>query len=916
MAATDTALAAMAACVAAASDCPIVLVSAREGERHRLVIAHGLALGSADLAAPSFCREILLAGTRLESQDTLRDPRFASDAMVTGAPQVRFFAGVPLQREGAVLGTLCVMGSAPRQLSAAQSQALDLFARAVAEWLHERRRDPEMRNERRRLRDFARASGDWMWETDGALRYTWISDAFEAVVGEPAASKIGHRLADGQQLDSLGQPLTDGRTLYALLRSGRPFSRALTEDSTPRGRRVISRSAVPVLDERGQLLGWRGTCRDVTEVIAQARQQRSQDELLKRLSDHAPGVIFQLRHHRDGEFRFEFVNERVVDLFGLTPGQLVADARRFEERLHPEDRGRVLAAFAGHDGSPRPLQHEYRVALPGGGERWLSSTASPEALASGDVVWRGFVADITERKHIELALRASEERWEIAAQANGIGIAQIDLASGRMTLDRRACANHGLAYPHLPFFVSDWTASIHTDDRSAAEAALDTAIRHTGHLDTRCRFHRPDGGQPWLEIVARLERDNQGRPASLIGTCRDVTEHVAVEVLRQEKESAERASQAKSEFLSRVSHELRTPLNGILGFAQLMALDRENELAEEQQLRLEGVQRSGEHLLALINDVLDIARIEQDDFRPRLHPVDVIEAATTCLAMIQPLAAARGVVLNERLPRSCWVLADPRGLEQVLINLLSNAIKFNRVGGQVLVDVATQGERVVFAVQDEGAGLSEEQQAQLFQPFNRLGAERRRIEGNGLGLVISRQLARAMQGELRVASRAGAGCRFTLDLPAVAAPDDHPATVPSALRSEPEPDGPQRHVLYIEDEPLNVVLMEEVFRRNPHWVLHTARDGAEGLQMAYALMPDLLLIDINLPDTSGIAIIRQLRQDPATAHLHCIALSADAMHEQIIAARAAGFDDYWTKPIDVAHLMRTVSGSLFHGRVA
>jgi CheY-like chemotaxis protein len=212
--------------------------------------------------------------------------------------------------------------------------------------------------------------------------------------------------------------------------------------------------------------------------------------------------------------------------------------------------------------------------------------------------------------------------------------------------------------------------------------------------------------------------------------------------------------------------------------------------------------------------------------------------------------------------------------------------------------------QVKLAVIDEGEGLDAQQQAQLFQPFNRLGAERRRIEGSGLGLVITRELVVAMEGRLEVHSAPGAGSRFTVVLwaaDATGAPVPHARTEPAVTLTPVAPAA--RNVLYIEDEPLNVILMQEVFRTREGWTLHVAEDGARGLQMAHAMKPDLLLIDMNLPDTNGLAIIGKLRSDPTTARLRCVAFSADAMREQIEAARAAGFDDYWTKPIDLKKVL-------------
>jgi PAS domain S-box-containing protein len=770
--------------------------------------------------------------------------------------------------------------------------------------------EPETAADRERLLDFARASGDWMWETDAELRYTWISGAFEPITGQPPDVMIGRQVADAPLLDAFGAPQPGGRSLYSLLHQRMPLTRVLTEKLTPRGRLVISRSAVPVFDANGEFRGWRGTARDMTARLEAANRARTQSELLQQLSAQAPGVIFQFLRRPDGTGRFQLVNERVVDLFGLTTAELMADPARIFAAVHPDDRARLHEAIERHERMVLPLQIEYRVRRPDGSERWMSSTSSPERLADGSIVWRGFVADATERKNIELALRASEERWAMAAEAAGIGIAQADLRSGELHFDERACANHGLPWPHGRYTLDDWLQAIHPSDREAAAGALQHAIAHGGRMEARFRFTRPDGSQPWLEVSAQVRRDAEGHALSAIGTCRDVTGHMATDTLRRDKEAAERASRAKSEFLSRVSHELRTPLNGILGFAQVMALDHAHPLASEQLRRLDGVRRAGRHLLDLINDVLDIARIEQGDFALKPKPVDAAQAVDACLSLIQPLAAARDVCLPPRIGQPCWVRADARALEQVLMNLLSNAIKYNRSSGSVHLELLREGERVTLAVRDEGEGLSEQQQAQLFQPFNRLGAERRRIEGSGLGLVIARQLVEAMGGTLGLTSRRGGGCRFTVTLDAAAPGEEAPGSTPMPLLATGEAAGPRRHVLYIEDEPLNVVLMRELFDGRPEWALHVAADGSQGVALARALQPDLLLVDMNLPDMNGLEVLQQLRSDARTAALPCVALSADAMREQIDAARAAGFDDYWTKPIDVPRLMSMIARTL------
>jgi CheY-like chemotaxis protein/two-component sensor histidine kinase len=342
-----------------------------------------------------------------------------------------------------------------------------------------------------------------------------------------------------------------------------------------------------------------------------------------------------------------------------------------------------------------------------------------------------------------------------------------------------------------------------------------------------------------------------------------------------------------------------------------MQLDRTHPLQGDQQRRLESVLRAGRHLLDLINEVLDLSRIENADYRPKIQAVNLADSVSVCLNLVQPLADGSAVRLPSTPLPAQWVQADPRALEQVLMNLLSNAIKYNRPHGEVHLELRADDKQVVLSITDEGLGLSTEQQAALFQPFNRLGAERTRIEGSGLGLVISRDLMRAMGGALTVQSAIGQGATFSLTLPLGQATQTAAAPAPEPDPTDtPQKPSPKRIVLYVEDEPLNVVLMEEIFRKRPHWTLQVAANGQEGLELARTHQPDLLLIDMNLPDMNGLELLRRLRADAITRPIRCVVLSADVLPEQVSAAMDAGFSDYWTKPIDVSLVLDRISRCL------
>ena len=893
---------ALAAAAAAATGCAIGSFSLIDSTRQWFKAAHGIALREVP-RENSFCAHAILGDEPMVVADTRADSRFRSNPYVVADDGIRFYAGVPLALDGRKLGTLAVMDAAPRTLAESQRQALIGLAGIGVELLRSRRRLRALHDERTRLHDLARASGDWMWELDAELRYRWISGLFEPITGIPPSALLGQAVTDTPLLDAQGQALQPLRGIVEVLRRGQAFSRLVTAKQTPRGRLLVSRSAVPIVDEDGQLRGWRGTARDVTVQIEAQTSSARHDELLRKLSSQIPGMIFQFVREADGRIGFPYVSRGVETVFGVPADAVMANPAHAFQIVHDDDRERVLGGIARSAATLALWQDIYRVTLSDGRTRWIETRASPERLADGGTLWHAFSADVTERQLTQQALREVEARWEMAARATGLGLAELHLASGRLDFDERACHNHGLPFPSPHFTLADWVAAMHPEDREHAAASVRHAIQTCGALNDRARVCRPDGSVRTLEFVGQTLVDAKGAPTGILATCRDVTEHAENERLRQDRDSAEQANRAKSEFLSRMSHELRTPLNGILGFAQLMALDRQAPLAPDQQRRLDSVVKAGAHLLDLINDVLDLARIEHGSHTLAIEPVDAAAVLSRCLALIAPLADQTGVRLPQACTHPCWVRAERRALEQVLMNLLSNAIKYNRRGGAVHVQIEPQGERVRIAVRDEGPGLNAQQQARLFQHFERLGAEASNVPGSGLGLVISRELARGMGAELQVHSVPGEGSIFSVVLAGSEPPIAQPqVAAPQAIDTAALSTAP-RTVLYIEDEPLNALLMQEVFRLRPAWSLHVAGTGQQGLDRCAELLPDAVLVDMNLPDMNGAEVVRRLRMEPRTRALRCIALSADVMAEQIDAALAAGFDDYWTKPIDVAQVL-------------
>ena len=382
--------------------------------------------------------------------------------------------------------------------------------------------------------------------------------------------------------------------------------------------------------------------------------------------------------------------------------------------------------------------------------------------------------------------------------------------------------------------------------------------------------------------------------------------------LENAKAAAEKANLAKSNFLSSMSHELRTPLNAILGFAQLLESGAPPPTAS-QVVRLHQIIKAGWYLLDLINEILDLAVIESGKLSLSLEPISLSDVLLECQAMIEPQEQQRGIkLIFEKADPSCFAHADHTRIKQALINLLSNAIKYNRAHGLVEVKcITTSPEHLRVSIRDSGAGLSADKLAQLFQPFNRLGQETGIEEGTGIGLVVTKQLVELMGGTIGVESTVGEGSEFWIEL----IRDVMPILSPEhAMAAEYRPmaaeNAAMRTLLYVEDNPANLMLVEQIIEGHPHVRMLSARDATLGIALARAHLPHVILMDINLPGISGVQALKILCDDPATAHIPVLAISANAMPRDIEKGLAAGFFRYLTKPIKVNEFMNALESAL------
>ncbi|MDE2452233.1 MAG: PAS domain S-box protein [Burkholderiales bacterium] len=612
-----------------------------------------------------------------------------------------------------------------------------------------------------------------------------------------------------------------------------------------------------------------------------------------------------------------FANDLVLRMFDipaefagrLTPDLVNRCASRFF--VDPEAELRKIAAVI-----KAGLPFEDRMRLNDG--RVLHRRCLPYREAGRYVrVW-GF-RDVTAEENAFEALRATEHRYRSLLDAFPGYIACIDAELRYTYVNERLAALLGTSAERMVGRVIGEAAG--TERTPQTESAIRRALggetlvveRHMPALPTRAAMDQlvtlapgpaADGGAALCYVFATDITALKAAQAALVGL----------------KEEAERANLAKSQFLSRMSHELRTPLNAVLGFAQVLQADRVRPLHPAHRPHVKEIVGAGQHLLELINEVLDLSRVETGQLDLSVEAVDLAALGAECLSLMAPIAQTHGVDLAAPEPDAAarWVRADRMRLKQVLLNLLSNGIKYNSRGGSLALTCTALGAEVRIDVTDTGPGLAPHEVARLFRPFERLNANTTGIEGTGIGLALSQRLVRSMGGEIGVESESGRGSRFWVRLATAQVPEALPAArAPESAAAQPvEPvpavtAAPGTHtVLYIEDTEFNIALMHAAMEHVPEVRLIDAELPEQGLALAQSERPTLILLDIQLPGIDGFEVLRRLRADAATRAIPVIALSANAMSADIRRATEAGFDGYLTKPVDLERLVAVVRQAL------
>jgi PAS domain S-box-containing protein len=560
--------------------------------------------------------------------------------------------------------------------------------------------------------------------------------------------------------------------------------------------------------------------------------------------------------YSDFEGVFIRVNPRFCELTGYSAQEL--EGRSFAEITHPDDVS--IDARLGDEliaGTRGPYTLEKRYIRKSGDTIWVRLTVALSRTPDGrphQLV--GMVEDINQMLLTEQALRASEARLREAQRTAQIASYEIDHKDESRNWSDELFAilevDAGTEHPTFDLFEQ----RVHPQDRALIQKTNAEAMANRAPYDLTHRLVMPDGRTKYVEVRGHTTFAEDGTPLRSFGTVQDVTSRKQSEIaLRQAKESAESANRAKMDFLANMSHELRTPLNAILGYAQLLETERAGPLEPKQREYLRDIMTGGRHLLELIQDILELAKIDAGRIGLKIEPIDALAVITDALPLIESMAAARAVTLHVAKPAVPLppMLADRVRLRQIFLNLLSNAIKYNKLGGRI--DVTCTEIRPGFlrlSVRDTGIGIRPERQSELFVPFSRLGAETLAIEGTGIGLSLTKKLTELMAGKIGFQSVADEGSTFWIDLPIAGAVAAEEPAAPQDLAEIAPPRGrvnrEQRHILYVEDNPAHVRLMERALSQFPHVSLTTVHTAELALVAMRAVAPDLILIDLGDPD--------------------------------------------------------------------
>lgn len=742
---------------------------------------------------------------------------------------------------------------------------------------------------------------------DAQAEHPWFESSFASLQGQPFASDIAEPYQSALR-----------QALEQVQRSGQATQAAFSRQDGAGVMRHFEARMSPMPNGMTLVLA-----RDMTEQEVSAEKLRVSEELYRSVATTISDGLVIL----DLSGRLVAINPAASRILGIPVEQipeLADDSTLGIELLDPE-----LHAALPLDQWPltRTIKSGVRVSdevhpirRRDGAILWVRISSNLLRIGADGTPFAAMVTcrDLTEEQKALHALAESEERWKFALDGAGDGVWDWNTQTDQVFFSAHWRAMLGDEEMEFQGQIQDLLERIHPEDRAAFEQALAHYVQTgSGVFQAEFRMQHRQGHTIWVLSRGKITaRDEHGQALRLVGTHSDITPIKRAEQALREKHAAETASRAKTQFLSRMSHEVRTPLNAVNGFAQLLKIQQEHSGLTDatQKSYVDHILRAGQHLMGIVNDVLDLQQVEAGVLTLKTEPIDLQAEVQACIQLLAPIADTRQVHLHSQLQAGVWVSADRQRLRQALMNVSSNAIKYNLAGGQVAFSVGMERDGTVsLTVADTGQGMSPQQLSRLFHPFERLGRETSNIEGTGLGLIITRSLIEAMGGQLSIRSQPGAGTQVTLLLPPASAPEAAaPATTPMSrtqlntdmtdpTSTTPDTAIPARplRVLYVEDNRINAMLFEEALRTYPELSLEIAEDGEMALSCAQDNTPDVLVLDAHLPGMTGFDVLRMLRKLPGLANTPAYMCSADAMPEDVEKAKQEGFAGYWTKPIDI-----------------
>lgn len=752
-----------------------------------------------------------------------------------------------------------------------------------------------LKESEQRFHDLAEIGADWFWEMDAGLQFTYISPA-NSIEGANSPENIGKTLSEICQNRGNSPELDDE---IQAQKAHLPYSK-IERPSVLEPERWVSSSAIPTFDGDRQFTGFRGTTLDITNRKNAEFELKNSEEQLRQITDNLPVLITYIDNTR----RFRFVNSTATSWYNLSAAEIIDHTVDgiFGESSFDTFSDRIEQVLGG-----QMVKFEDYISYPDGNARNVQVSYLPHFGDDKKVLGYFVLAvDTTSITNADAELRANQRMMMNLLEATQEGFWQIDNDGITVKVNQAMCNIIGLPESQvigksLFEFVDDDNARIFEDQMKIRNAGSKAAYQIS--------LRRPDGTNVLCINSATAIFNDSHQKIGSVGFWTDITD------LQNARLEAEKSNRAKSEFLSSMSHELRTPLNSILGFGQLIDDVPENPLNEDQKECLSHIVKNSRHLIELIEDILDLSKIEAGKVEFHFEDISPVELIDDCITTVGVEAERRGIRFSVIGPDDDEIVvrADQTRLRQVLLNVLSNAIKYNRENGEVTVRAEHgSGEMFRISVADTGLGIAMSEQHKLFKPFSRLDAEFRGIEGTGIGLVVCKDLIERMVGDIGVDSDVGQGATFWFEVPisnndpveTVTTGDSGP-TIKADLFTDLD-----ATVLYIEDNATNLKLMERIFKRLTGLTLISAPDAELGMVMAQEMQPDLILMDVNLPGIDGLAATKTLGKFRESEDIPVIAVSAAATERDIELGMEAGFKAYITKPIDVPELIDAIKVEL------